>query len=139
MNIVKTIKMATAYAGMSDSNLADKLGVSRQSYFQRMKTGKFTNDELERIASAIGARASFILTMSDGAKITVEADEDDESIAAIQKFKEQHPEYADADLGTNSFLDIIDQKRGKLIAVSNIPHLLMESVPMPDSWTIIRS
>ena len=53
MNIVKTIRMATAYAGMNDSNLADKLGVSRQAFSQRMKTGKFTNDELERIASAM--------------------------------------------------------------------------------------
>lgn len=135
MNIVKTIKRATAYAGLNDSNIADKLGVSRQAYSQRMKTGKFTDRELERIASAIGASASFILTMPDGTRITVDENDSSEAAAAIQKFKEQNPEYADADLETNSFLDMICQK--KLIAVSNIPHLLMEAATMPESWTII--
>ena len=42
MDIPTKIKMAEAYAKMSESDLARRLGKTPQSFGQRMKTGKFS-------------------------------------------------------------------------------------------------
>ncbi len=55
MNIPKKIKLATAYAGISEAELARRLGSSSQAFGQRMKTGKFSSAELDKIAEALGA------------------------------------------------------------------------------------
>lgn len=55
MNIPKKIKLATAYAGISEAELARRVGSSSQAFGQRMKTGKFSSAELDKIAEALGA------------------------------------------------------------------------------------
>ena len=55
MDIPKKIKLATTYAGISEAELARRVGVSSQAFGQRMKTGKFSSAELDKIAEALGA------------------------------------------------------------------------------------
>lgn len=56
------IDMGTAYAGISSSELARRLGWSPQLLNKRMNTGKFTLEEWHAIAKALGAdfRTNFI-------------------------------------------------------------------------------
>ncbi len=69
MNITQKIKMALVYKGMSESDLARALGTSPQAFNQRMKTGKFTSEDLEKISAAIGAKYYFGFEFEDGTKI----------------------------------------------------------------------
>lgn len=55
MDIPKKIKLATTYAGISEAELARRIGSSSQAFGQRMKTGKFSSAELDKIAGALGA------------------------------------------------------------------------------------
>lgn len=55
MTIQKKIDTACAYAGITKTELAKSLGYTPQAFYQRMKTGKFTEEELETIAKTLGA------------------------------------------------------------------------------------
>ena len=55
MTISQKIKMALAYKGMSEAELARALGSSPSAFNQRMKTGKFSSEEMEKIADALEA------------------------------------------------------------------------------------
>lgn len=66
MDIVKAIKMALAYAGISEAELARRLGTSSQAFGQRMKTGKFSSEDLNRIAMALDAEFFCGFKFSDG-------------------------------------------------------------------------
>ena len=63
------IKLALAYKNMSESELARQLGTSPQAFNQRMKTGKFSSEDMEKIAEAIGATYFFGFEFEDGTKI----------------------------------------------------------------------
>lgn len=65
----KKIKLALAYAGMSESELARRLGTSPQAFNQRMKTDKFSCEEMERIGVAVGAEYSAKFSFPDGTEI----------------------------------------------------------------------
>lgn len=56
MDIPKKIKLATTYAGISEAELARRVGSSSQAFGQRMKTGKFSSSDLDKIAEALGAK-----------------------------------------------------------------------------------
>lgn len=66
MTITKKIKMALAYKGMSEAELAKKLETSPSAFNQRMKTGKFTSTELEKIAEILGGTYRYSFEFSDG-------------------------------------------------------------------------
>ena len=55
MDIPKKIKLATTYAGISEAELARRVGSSSRAFGQRMKSGKFSSAELDKIAEALGA------------------------------------------------------------------------------------
>lgn len=61
--------MALAFIRMSESELARKFGSTPQAFNQRMKTDKFSTDDLERIASILGATYVSIFQFPDGTKI----------------------------------------------------------------------
>ena len=61
--------MALAYKNMSESDLARAIGSTPQAFNQRMKTGKFSSDDLERIAAALGGKFFFGFEFEDGTKI----------------------------------------------------------------------
>ena len=61
--------MALAYKDMSMAELARRLEISPQLLNKRLKTGKFTAEELETIAQALGARYTFGFVFEDGTEI----------------------------------------------------------------------
>ena len=69
MTISQKIKMALAFKGMSEAELARTLGTSPSAFNQRMKTGKFTSDDLEQIAAALDAAYFFGFEFKDGTKV----------------------------------------------------------------------
>ena len=68
MTISQKIKMALAYKGMSEADLARAVGSSPQAFNQRMKTGKFSS-EMDKIANALEASYFFGFEFKDGTKI----------------------------------------------------------------------
>lgn len=69
MDIPKKIRAAETYAGISEAELARRLDTSAQAFNQRMKTGKFSSADFERIAEAMGAKFVCYFEFEDGQKI----------------------------------------------------------------------
>lgn len=69
MTIQQKIKMALAYKGISEADLARAIGTSPSAFNQRMKTGKFSSDDMEKIAAAMEAEYFFGFQFKDGTKI----------------------------------------------------------------------
>lgn len=69
MDIPMKIKMAECYAKISEAELARRLGTSSQALGQRLKTGKFTSTDLDKIAQALGAEFVCFFRFRDGAEI----------------------------------------------------------------------
>ena len=69
MTIEQKLKMALAYAGISQAELARRLGTTPSNLNQKVKRNTLTNEELEQIAAALGCswRAEFVL--QDGTTI----------------------------------------------------------------------
>ena len=69
MDIPKKIKLACTYANISEAELARRIDTSSQNLGQRLKVGRFTSAELERIAQALGAEVKFSICFPDGTEI----------------------------------------------------------------------
>lgn len=69
MTARQIIEMALAYKGMTNSDLAKKLGWSPQLLNKRLNTGKFTVEEWEKIGAAIGAEAKIVFRFPDGREV----------------------------------------------------------------------
>ena len=69
MTVPQKIKMALAYKGISEAELARSIGTSPSAFNQRMKTGKFSTEDLEKIAEAMGAKYFFGFEFEDGTKV----------------------------------------------------------------------
>lgn len=70
MDIPMKIKLAETYAKVSEAELARRFGAkSQQAFVQRMRTGKFTSAELEKIADALGAKFEYCFVFPDGTRI----------------------------------------------------------------------
>ena len=69
MKTAQKIKMALAFKGMSEAQLARELGYSPSAFNQRMKTDRFSLEDLERIAAALGAMYCTAFEFPDGTKI----------------------------------------------------------------------
>lgn len=69
MNIEQKINMAIAFKGMSQAELARKVNITPANFNKRLKVGKFSQEELERIAEALGGTYVFGFEFPDGTKI----------------------------------------------------------------------
>ena len=69
MTAKQLIDMACAYAGISKSELARRLGWSPALLNNRTSVGKFTLEEWEKIGQAAGAEAAMTFTFHDGKQI----------------------------------------------------------------------
>lgn len=69
MDMSMKIKMAETYAKVKEAELARRLGTSSQALGQRVKTGKFTVAELEKIAEALGCEFVCCFKFPDGEQI----------------------------------------------------------------------
>ena len=54
---------------MSLTELAERLGMSQQNFSKRLKVGKFTQEELEEIANALGAKYISVFEFPNGTRI----------------------------------------------------------------------
>ena len=63
MDIPHKIKMAVAYVGISEAELARRIGCSPQSLHQRLKTGKFSS------AKGLGAELMFCFKFPNGDEV----------------------------------------------------------------------
>ena len=69
MDIPTKIRMAETYAGISEADLARRLGKTPQAFGQRMKTGKFSSEDLESIAKALCAEIKVSFKFPDGTEV----------------------------------------------------------------------
>lgn len=69
MDISRKIKTACTYAGKSEAQLARDTDTSPSALNQRMKTGKFSGDDLEKFAAALGAELVFKFRFPDGTEV----------------------------------------------------------------------
>ena len=69
MTARQIIEMGVAYAGITNSELARRLGWSPQLLNKRLNTGKFTAEEWGLIAEALGAKPRLGFVFPDGREI----------------------------------------------------------------------
>ena len=69
MTIEQKVKMALSFTGISQSELARRIGTTPQNFNQKLKRNSLTKEEMESIAVALGGswRAEFVF--SDGTVI----------------------------------------------------------------------
>lgn len=68
-SISMKIKLACTAADISISELARRIDTTPQNLNQRLKVDKFTSEELERIATALGCVFSADFVFPDGSRI----------------------------------------------------------------------
>lgn len=69
MDISKKIKLAETFANISEAELSRRIGTTSQAFGQRLKTGKFSSADLEKIAQALGAEFVCKFVFPDGTEI----------------------------------------------------------------------
>jgi DNA-binding XRE family transcriptional regulator len=69
MDMDRRIIAAAAYAGMNQSDLAQAIGMTKQGFHSKIKRRTFSEEELARIAEAIGATVDFRFEFPDGTRI----------------------------------------------------------------------
>ena len=69
ITLQQKIKVACDMAGMSMSELGARMGMSQASISKRIKTGKFTQEELETMAHILGAKYKSGFYFPDGSKV----------------------------------------------------------------------
>ena len=69
ITLQQRVKASCELVGMSLTELAEKLGMSQQNFSKRLKVGKFTQEELEEIANALGAKYISVFEFSNGTRI----------------------------------------------------------------------
>lgn len=69
MTLQQKVKAACDVAGISLTELGKRIGMSQASISQRLKTGKFTKEELEQMAAALGCEYVSYFEFPDGTKI----------------------------------------------------------------------
>ncbi len=70
MTARQIIEMALAYAQLTKSDLAERLGWSPQLLNKRLNTGKFSAEEWSEIGKAIGAECSIVFRFPDGKEVS---------------------------------------------------------------------
>lgn len=69
MTAEQKINMAAAYKGMSQAALARAIGMTPSNFNQKIKRETFSPDEMNAIASALGAVYTASFEFPDGTKI----------------------------------------------------------------------
>ncbi len=69
MPIEKMIKVALSYAGISQAELARRIGTTPSNLNQKIKRNTLTKEELEQIANALGAEFICVFRFPDGREI----------------------------------------------------------------------
>ena len=67
--IQQKIDMACTVAGISKTELAKRIGMTQPAFSQRLKTGKFSDEDFNNIAKALGAKYYSGFNFPDGTRI----------------------------------------------------------------------
>ena len=69
MDTTKQVKTAATYAGISQADLARRIGTSPQAFNQRLTRDALRPADLEKIAAALGAEYISLFRFPDGKEI----------------------------------------------------------------------
>lgn len=69
MDIATKIRMALAYLGISQAELARRMDMSAPALNQRIKTGKWSDEDFKKISAALGAEFVCSFRFPDGTEI----------------------------------------------------------------------
>jgi len=69
MTMEQKISMALAYKGISQAALAREMGTTPSNFNQKLKRGTFSVEEMEKMATALGAKYFFGFEFEDGTKV----------------------------------------------------------------------
>lgn len=69
ITIQQRVKAACDIAGISQTELGRKMGMSQQTFSSRLKVGKFRQDELERMAAILGCTYVSMFEFPDGKRV----------------------------------------------------------------------
>lgn len=69
ITLKQKIMVACDHAGISMTELGKRLGMSQANFSKRVKTGKFTQEELEEMGKALGAEYKSGFYFPDGINI----------------------------------------------------------------------
>lgn len=69
ITIQQKIDMCCIAADISKTELAKRLGMTQPAFSQRLKTGKFSDQDFDKIAKAVGAKYYSGFIFPDGTKI----------------------------------------------------------------------
>ena len=67
--IQQKIEAACAYAGITKKDIAKKMGVTPSAFNQRLKTGKFSDDDFKLMSDVMGAEYISFFKFPDGKEI----------------------------------------------------------------------
>ena len=66
ITIEEQLRTALIHSGLTQKEFCEKMGMSTSSLIQRMKNGKFTKAELEKMGKAMGAEYISYFKFPDG-------------------------------------------------------------------------
>ena len=66
LDIQTKIRLAETYAHISETELCKRIGTSPQNFFQRLKVGKFSDEDFKNIGDALGATITTRIEFPDG-------------------------------------------------------------------------
>lgn len=66
LTIVQKIRLMLTYLGISESELARRMKTSPSALNQRLATGKFKDEDFQKMAEAMGVKIEFKITAPDG-------------------------------------------------------------------------
>ena len=69
ITLQQRVKASCELADMSITELAEKMGTSQQNFSKRLKVGKFTQEELEKIAGCLGCKYISAFEFPNGTRI----------------------------------------------------------------------
>ena len=69
MDIATKIRAVCGACRISEAELARRIGTTPSAFNQRMKTGKFTSNELEKISEALGVEYISYFRLPDRTEI----------------------------------------------------------------------
>jgi DNA-binding transcriptional regulator YdaS (Cro superfamily) len=69
MTLEQKINMAAAYKGMSQAALARSIGMTPSNFNQKIKRGTFSPEEVNAIATALGAIYTAEFEFPDGTRV----------------------------------------------------------------------
>lgn len=69
MTIEQKVKMALSYSGVSQAELARRMGTTPSNLNQKVKRNTLTKEEMEQIAAALGCRWRAEFVYEDGTTI----------------------------------------------------------------------